>query len=326
MSDFTQYYGDKIILVTGGAGAIGSNLVRSLIDAGAEVIIIDNLSSGYKINIAGISGVEFIEGDIADAAVLRQAFNRDVDVVFHLAAHFANQNSVEHPIRDAETNILGTIALLEKSLEARVRRFVYGSTSCTYDSALGDFSEKTPHHVFETPYAISKFTGELYVDFFHKHHDLDAVVVRIFNSYGPFEYPGTYRNVIPNFFNTALKGESLRITGTGEETRSFTFVDDIVRGLLLAGATEKVAGEIFNLGNTRETKIIDLAQSINTLTGNMAPIVFAPRRSWDSSLRRRADITKAQSMLGYNPTTTMEDGLRSTLSWFNSVRNNSEVS
>ena len=167
-----------------------------------------------------------------------------------------------------------------------------------------------------TPYQITKMLGELYCNFFYNHYGLKVVKPRFFNSYGPGEVPGQYRNVIPNFIYWAMKGLPLPITGTGEETRDFTYVGDIVDGLLRAGYFESAIGQEFNLASGRETKIIDLANMINELTGNKAGIRFASRRKWDTKSRLLASIERARKLIGYEPTTSIEEGLRKTIQWF----------
>ena len=172
----------------------------------------------------------------------------------------------------------------------------------------------------ETPYAATKLLGENYTLFWARQHGLNTVTVRIFNSYGPGEFPGKYRNVIPNFISTALQGKALQITGTGEETRDFTFVSDVVDGIfsLIDGKTQP--GEIFNIASGRETRIIDLARMINDLTQNQAGVTFLPRRSWDGISRRKGNIEKIQSRLGYSPKVNLRQGLETTIQWLKEHR------
>jgi nucleoside-diphosphate-sugar epimerase len=158
--------------------------------------------------------------------------------------------------------------------------------------------------------------GELYCNFFYNHYGLKVVKPRFFNSYGPGEIPGQYRNVIPNFIYWAMKGMSLPITGTGEETRDFTYVGDIVDGLMRAGVMDNAIGEEFNLASGAETSIADLANMINEATGNKAPIKFAERRKWDTKSRLLASVEKAGQLLGYEPNTSFAIGLENTVRWF----------
>jgi nucleoside-diphosphate-sugar epimerase len=177
----------------------------------------------------------------------------------------------------------------------------------------------------DTPYQITKLLGELYCNFFNNFYGVPVVKARFFNVYGPGEIPGRYRNVIPNFIYRALHQQPLPITGTGEETRDFTFVEDIVDGVLRAGANPKAVGEAFNLASGKETKIKDLAKTINESTGNSG-IKFVERRKWDKIVRRRASIKKARSLLGYKPKTQMRQGIKKTIDWFLQNREKIEAS
>jgi len=159
--------------------------------------------------------------------------------------------------------------------------------------------------------------GELYCNFFQNHYELAVVKPRFFNSYGPGETPGQYRNVIPNFIYWALKGLPLPVTGSGEETRDFTYVGDIVDGLLRCGSMPQAVGEEFNLASGSETRIVDLAHMVNKETGNKAGVRFVERRRWDTKTRLLASVDKARKLLGYNPSTSFEEGLKQTLDWFN---------
>lgn len=167
-----------------------------------------------------------------------------------------------------------------------------------------------------SPYQITKMLGELYCNFFRNHYSLPAVKARFFNSYGPGEVPGQYRNVIPNFIYWALQGKPLPITGTGEETRDFTYVGDLVDGILRGAYHDDAIGEEFNLASGRETRIIDLAHMINELTGNSAGISFTERRKWDTKSRLLASTDKAHRLMGYRPAMDFEEGLKNTIDWF----------
>ncbi len=215
MESYRESYKGKVILVTGGAGAIGSNLTRALAEAGAQVIILDDLSSSERWNIPSLPGILFVEGDILDEVKLKRVFFERSQIVFHLAAFFANQNSVDHPERDLMVNGLGTLRLLEYSVFTGVERFIYASSGCSIygSSAPLPLREEFMSMHLSTPYQITKMLGELYCNFFSNHYGLKTVKPRFFNSYGPGEVPGQYRNVIPNFMKLAISGAPLPITG-----------------------------------------------------------------------------------------------------------------
>jgi nucleoside-diphosphate-sugar epimerase len=282
------------------------------------VIILDNLSSAERWNVPSLPGLLFVEGDIRDEVILKRVFFERPAVIFHLAAFFANQNSVDHPERDLDVNGLGTLRMLEYSVFTGVERFVYASSGCSIygsDAPLPLKEEFVSLHL-SSPYQITKMLGELYCNFFANHYGMKVVKPRFFNSYGPGEIPGQYRNVIPNFLYWAMKGRPLTITGNGAETRDFTYVGDIVDGLMRAGAMDAAIGEEFNLASGVETSILDLAKMINAATGNKAPIEFVPRRKWDTKARLRASVDKAHALIGYDPKTPFQQGLASTIAWF----------
>ena len=326
---YKDYYKDKVILVTGGAGAIGSNLTRALSEAGARmVIILDNLSSSYKWNVPSLPNVMFVEGDITNDIDLKRVFNEGPEIVYHLAAFFANQNSIDYPEKDLWVNGFGTLKVLEYSRLAGVKRFIYASSGCSIygSNAPLPLREEFMSMNLSSPYQITKMLGELYCNFFYNHYGLPVVKTRFFNSYGPGEVPGQYRNVIPNFIYWAMQGRTLPITGTGEETRDFTYVGDLVDGLLRAGYYERAVGQEFNLASGRETKIIDLANMINEITGNKAGIKFVSRRKWDTKSRLLASVDKAKELVGYEPKTPFEEGLKKTIQWFRDNWDNIERS
>jgi UDP-glucose 4-epimerase len=311
-------YAGRGVLVTGGAGAIGSNLCAALGELGAHVTILDDLSAAYRWNVPVHPNIVLVQGSITDEEMLERVFADDPRIVFHLAAFFANQNSVEHPERDLHTNGLGTLRLLEHSRVAAVDRFVYASSGgAIYGSqAPLPLTEASMSLHLSSPYQITKMLGELYANFFQHHYDLDVAKPRLFNSYGPGEVPGPYRNVIPNFIFWAMKGRPLPVTGAGDETRDFTYVTDIVDGLLRAGVLREASGEEFNLASGSETRIVDLALMVNEAVGNRAGIVFAPRRHWDTKPRRLASIDRAQELLSYEPSMPFDAGLQRTIEWF----------
>ena len=313
-------YDNTVVLVTGGAGSIGVNLVRALAEAGAYVIILDDLSSAPGLNLESCQSTHFLQGSVGDKAVLTQAFSHRPKIVFHLAALFANQNSVDHPEQDLAVNGLGTLRLLQFADAYSVQRVVYASSCAVYGHSTPlPLREDEVRLEPRTPYQITKFLGELYGTYFHYRYGLDIAIARLFSSYGPGELPGNYRNVIPNFIYRAVKGLPLRITGTGAETRDFTYVGDVVEALLLAGRRPQARGGTFNIGTGRETRIIDLAKMINDAVENPSGVRFVQRRSWDHATRRLASVDRAASVLGYKPAISLEDGLAETIKWF---RNN----
>lgn len=326
---YLKEYDNEKILITGGAGCIGSSLAAALVKGSAgKVIILDDLSSSERWNVPDDPKVVFIQGSVLDEEVLKRAFSEEIDYVFHLAAHFANQNSVDHPETDLMVNGLGTLKVLQYSHLTKVKKFIFASSGCSvYGSqAPLPLKEDFVSINLDTPYQITKLLGELYCNFFYNYYDLPVVRTRYFNVYGPGEIPGKYRNVIPNFIYWALHGKTLPITGSGEETRDFTFVADIVEGTLRAGAVPEAIGETFNLASETETKVIDLANMINELVGSDKGIEFVGRRDWDKISRRRASIEKARKILGYEPKTKFKVGLRRTIDWFSEHRDEIKVS
>lgn len=316
---YLEEYAGKTVLVTGGAGLIGSNLVKRLIELDAEkVFILDNFISAVKWNVPLHPRVMLIEGDIADEVILKRIFFDKPDYVFHLAAHFANQKAVDYPEENLRVNALGTMRLLQFSHMANVKRFVFASSGC---SAYGSRAPVPLKEDFitlhlDTPYQIHKLLGELYCNFFLDHWGLPTVRLRLFNVYGPGGLPGKYKNVIPNFMHMAHQGKPLTVMGTGQETRDFTFVGDLIDGLLRGGIFEEAIGQEMNLGSGVETPSIDLANLVNKVSGNTAGTISIEKRDWDHGSRRLASIDKARSVMGYDPQTKLEDGLKKVNEWF----------
>jgi len=322
--DVLSSYENKRILITGGAGCIGSNLIRALLKADPEkIVVIDDLSAAYEWNLPKDPKLLFTCGSILNEEKMKSAFSFKPHYVFHLAAQFANQNSVDHPETDLLVNGLGTLKALEYSNLVGVERFVFASSGCSVygNQAPLPLREDYVSLHLDTPYQINKLVGELYCNYFYNYYKLPVAIARYFNVYGPGEVPGKYRNVIPNFIWWALHKQPLPITGTGEETRDFTFVEDIVDGTLRMGVVKEAVGEAVNLASETETRVIDLANWINELAGNETGIVFRSRRDWDKVVKRRASIEKARRLLGYKPKTDMKTGLNKTYEW---VRENQE--
>ncbi|MBC2708719.1 MAG: NAD-dependent epimerase/dehydratase family protein [ANME-2 cluster archaeon] len=319
MEDVYSEYEDKVVLVTGGAGCVGSNLCKKISELNAKkVIILDNLSSAYEWNIPDAENVAFINGDILDDEMLKRAYKEKPDYVFHLAAHFANQNSVDNPETDLMINGIGTLKVLQYAQLVGVERLVYSSSGC----GVYGLESKMPfkeHYVsisLHTPYQVTKLLGELYTNYFHNLYGLPIVNARFFNVFGPGEVPGKYRNVIPNFMHWSMNSLPLPITGDGTETRDWTYVDDIINGLLAMGIKEEAVGEAINLGSGEEQRVIDMANMVNKITGNKSGIVYMERRDWDVKNRLLSSIDKAKRLLDYKPQMKFEDGLEKVHEWF----------
>ncbi|MEQ1849559.1 MAG: NAD-dependent epimerase/dehydratase family protein [Candidatus Peribacteraceae bacterium] len=306
------------ILITGGTGAIGSALSRQILsETESDLVILDDYSSSNPAlvqDIVGSGRVQFIEGSVTDDVALLKAFAKKPGTVFHLAANFANQNSVDHPIRDTEVNSIGTIKVLEQSRLSGVEKFVFASSSCVYGNATS-FAVDTRDFHLDTPYAVNKLHGEYLAHFYHDYHDMNVTVLRYFNSFGPGELPGQYRNVVPNFFALAMQGKPLPITGNANIARDFNYVENTIRATLLAAESQESKGRILNIGSGQETKIVDLASMINDITGNTAGIVMHEARSWDTIERRCADISETEKVLGYTPIIDLRKQLESTYEW-----------
>jgi len=319
MTNWNEEFKEKVVLITGGAGAVGGNLVAALNSIETKkIIILDNLSSSYEWNIPKSPKIQFIHGDILNDEDLKWAFKEKPDIVYHLAAHFANQNSVDSPETDLMVNGMGILKVLQYAHLVNVDRFVYSSSGCGVyglESKM-PFEEHDISIHLHTPYQVTKLLGELYTNYFHNLYELPIVNARFFNSYGPGEVPGKYRNVIPNFFYWAMKGMPLPITGEGTETRDWTYVGDIVNGLLAMAVRDEAVGEAFNLGSAKEQRVIDMAHMVNELTGNEAGIRFTERRNWDVKTRLLSCVDKANRVIGYEPKMSFGEGLKQTHRWF----------
>ena len=319
MEDYLKHWKDKKVLITGGVGSIGSNLTRALSELGAKLVIVhDDLSASYDWNVPSGPNIMFVKGSVVDDITLKRVFAEEPECVFHLAAFFANQISVDYPEKHIMVNGLGTLKVLEYSNLCKVTKFIYASSGCSIYGSRAPFPLKEHFMSMDlsTPYQITKMLGELYCNFFWHHYGLKIVKTRFFNSYGPGEVPGQYRNVIPNFIYWAMKGLPLLITGTGKETRDFAYVDDLVDGMLRAAYFEEAIGEAINLASSKETKIINLANMINRLTVNKSGVKFVSRRKWDTKRKLLASIEKARNLIGYKPKMDFEEGIKRTIKWF----------
>lgn len=303
------------IMVIGGAGAIGSYLVNKLHSNGVEALVVDNLSSGRLESINNKQG--FVYCDISDKDKIQSIIAEfEPSYIFNLAAHFANQNSVDFPYEDVRTNIVGQLNVLEACKKLNnLKKYVYASSSCVYGN-VELMTENSTIYPTETPYAINKFTAELYTNYYAELFGVPTVSVRIFNTFGEGELAGRYRNVIPNFIHNALLGKDICITGDGTETRDFTYVDDTVRCLELAATSVYCEGEVFNSGTGNKTNIRELVHMIVELTNSSSNVLNVPSRNWDDVKHRVSDTSKSISLLGYKPRFTVEEGLKKTVEWY----------
>lgn len=322
MEGYKSYYKGKTILITGGAGAIGCNLTRELSALKAErIIVLDDLSSAELWNIPNEKNVQFIQGSVVDQNELKRVFNLKPTIVFHLAALFANQNSLDYPEKDLEVNGLGILRTLQyASMSGKVERFVYASSGCSIYGSHGTLplTEDQVSLSHTTPYQITKMLGELYCNFFYHHYGLPVVKTRFFNSYGPGEIPGQYRNVIPNFIYWALLGKPLVITGNPQATRDFAWVLDLVDALLRSGYYQEAIGEAYNLSGGKEIEIGYLAKKIVEYTGSKSEIVIGSKRKWDTKDRLLASTEKASRLIGFKPSMDFDEGLKITIAWMKS--------
>ncbi|MEI6501535.1 MAG: NAD-dependent epimerase/dehydratase family protein [Armatimonadota bacterium] len=299
-------------LVTGGAGFIGSNLASHLLTHGHAVRILDNLSSGYRQNLASLNGVEFLEGDVRDPDVVERAV-RGVEVVFHLAASVGNKRSLDHPLEDSGINLLGTLQVLEAARRNKVRKIVVSSSAGIFGELKTlPIAEDHPLEP-ETPYGVSKLAEEKMALAYAKLYDIEAVALRYFNVYGPHQRFDAYGNVIPVFAFQMLRGEPLTIFGDGEQTRDFVNVGDVVQANLKAAAARGVCGA-FNVGSGTRVSINRLVAMMNEASGLASHVAYAPTRPGDvrDSL---AEIGAARRAFGYDPSVSMKQGLAAYFGW-----------
>lgn len=319
------------ILVTGGAGFVGSNLVRMILAAAdpAEVTVVDNLMSAERNNVPYNPKVRFLEDSIADDGILSQ-IDDSYDYVFHLATYHGNQSSIHDPIADHDNNTLTTLKLMNRMKSfKRVKKLVYSSAGCsaaekTFDEAKPTTEEAPISLVQDSPYSISKVIGEFYSLYFYRQHGLPTVRARFQNVYGPGEILGAgqwrgtpatvWRNVTPTFIYKALKGMPLPLENEGIATRDFIYVDDICRGLI-ACAIKGKPGDVYNIASGKETTILELATLINELAGNRAGFQHLPKRPWDTSGKRFGSTEKSQKELGFAASVDLREGLASAIRW-----------
>jgi UDP-glucose 4-epimerase len=303
----------KRYLVTGGAGFIGSHLVRALLEQGDFVRVLDNFSTGKRENIADLQ-VEIVAGDLRDSGVVAEAV-QDIDIVFHEAAFVSVPQSMEDPLPCFEINQRGTEILLEAARKAKVGRVVLASSAAVYgDVDALPLDEQTPLRPL-SPYAVSKRVAELYAEMYTRSFGLDVVALRYFNVYGPRQRPDSmYAAAVPIFARRLLDGKPVTIYGDGGQTRDLVYVGDVVRANLVASEHPAAPGQVFNICTGDETRIIDLIEVLMDLFPNAPAPQFAPSRAGDI-YRSVGSPRKAAEMLAFKPQTSLEDGLKAVVDW-----------
>jgi len=306
------------VLVTGGAGFIGSHLVDRLLKDGFEVHVIDDLSTGKLNNVAHHQGKEnfqFIKGDIRDFELIKETV-KDIDAVFHEAALVSVPRSIENPAYTNEVNVTGTLNLLKACSDSNVKRFIHASSSSVYGETevLPQREDRNPQPI--SPYAVSKMAAESYAKVFYEVYSLETVCLRYFNVYGPRQAYGPYSGVIIIFINQLLKDQPPTIFGDGEQTRDFTNVQDTVEGSMLAIKRKSAVGQVFNIATGVATTINQLAEVLQEIMGktDFEAVHKGPR---PGDIRHSyADISKAKRILGYEPKISLKEGLTQLVEWW----------
>lgn len=304
-------------LITGGAGFIGSNIVRKLLELGEEVRVLDNLSTGKIENIKPfLEKIEFIEGDFTDLEVAKKGVE-GIEYVLHQGAIPSVPRSVDDPLKTNNANVLGTLNMLVASRDRGVKRFVYAASSSAYGDSAVMPKEENMNVAPMTPYAIQKLTGEQYCQSFYRLYGLETVCLRYFNVFGPNQDPeSVYSAVIPLFIKKILKGEAPVIYGDGDISRDFTYVDNNIDANLKAClAPKEVAGEVINIATGYEISLDQLVEKINEILGTKIKPVYKEGRKGDIK-HSLADISKAKKLLGYEPLINFDEGLKRTVEFY----------
>jgi UDP-glucose 4-epimerase len=307
------------VLVTGGAGFIGSHLAHSLVQRGERVRVLDNLSTGDRRNMASFeSDVEFIEGDVSDPAAAAKAL-AGVECVFHQAALASVPRSVEHPMETNAACVTGTLNLLDQARRAGVRRFVYAASSSAYGDQPFASKRETDLPAPLSPYAAAKLAGELYCQAVYHTYGLETVGLRYFNVFGPRQDPDSpYSAVIPLFITAMLAGRQPVVYGDGLQSRDFTFVENVVQGNLLAAEASAVAGMILNVAMGRSITLLELIAELNELLAVDVAARFDAPRAGDVR-ESLADISLARERLGYEPRVGFHEGLLRSIDYYRSL-------
>jgi len=312
---------NKNVLVTGGAGFIGSNLADELIRQGSRVRIIDNLSTGFRENLDEISGdFEFIEGDLNDSDLLAKAL-QDIEIVFHQAALPSVPRSVADPVETHNACVNATFNLLVKSRDAGVRRVIYAASSSAYGDqpTLPKVETMRPEPL--SPYAAAKLMGEHYCSVFTRVYGLETIALRYFNVFGPRQNPAShYSGVISRFIDALMKGGRPVIYGDGEQSRDFTYISNVVNANIRAAQTNEGLGQVMNAANGERISLNELLSVLKEITGRSDAVAdFQPERKGDVK-HSQADNALAVKCIGYEKIVGLEEGLSRTIDWWKSSR------
>ena len=307
-------------LVTGGAGFIGSNLIKSLLDNGHSVRVLDNFSTGKRDNLGPFRDrIELIEGDLRSYHIVHEAA-RDIEVIFHQGALPSVPRSIKDPITSNQVNVEGTLNILNAARDTGVRRVVYASSSSTYgeNPELPKREEMHPRPI--SPYAVSKLAGEKYCQVFTRTYGLETVSLRYFNVFGTGQDPSSqYAAVVPLFITAFLDGRRITVNGDGEQSRDFTFIENVVQANYKAATAEKASGEVFNVACGDQMSLNQMLDHLRKFTEIDTEVVYGPSRAGDVK-HSLADITKARDLLGYDPSISAEKGLGLSVQWYRAVR------
>jgi nucleoside-diphosphate-sugar epimerase len=303
-------------LVTGGAGFIGSHLVEALLKINYQVRVLDNFMTGKRQNISSLlSHIQLIEGDLRDFETVRKAAEA-VDFIFHLGALPSVPRSIQDPITSNEVNIQGTLHVLEAARQMRVKRVIFSSSSSVYGDSplLPKREDAVPNPL--SPYAVTKLAGEYYCKVYYKIHGLETVCLRYFNVFGPKQDPTSqYAAAIPRFINALLINKPPLVYGDGEQSRDFTYVDNVVQANILAIKAPEAPGKILNIAYGKRITVNELIKTLNAILGKNIQPVYESSRPGDIR-HSLADISQARRILGFSPTVNLEEGLRRAVAWF----------
>ena len=307
-------------LVTGGAGFIGSNLIKALLDRGDEVSVLDNFSTGKRENLGSFQNrIKVIEGDLRSYHIVLEAA-RGVEVIFHQGALPSVPRSINDPITTNQVSVEGTLNILDAAKDTGVRRVVYASSSSIYgqNARLPKREDMTPAPI--SPYAVAKLAGENYCQVFTRTYGLETVCLRYFNVFGPKQDPRSeYSAVIPLFVTAFLDGGRITVYGDGEQSRDFTHVDNVVQANLLAAEAADAAGEVLNVACGEQTSLNQMLDALRRLSKVDVEVVYEQQRAGDVK-HSLADIERARKVLGYTPKVFAEEGLEKSLEWYRTAR------